>query len=102
MEPINWSNFFLMLLFCLFGFLFHLLMKYAQARKRSDFSHKTFFDRNWLAWIIAWIWCLLGVWVSIRFPVAAEKSIDLIGISIGISGGTVGKNLVKLFIKKLK
>ena len=102
MTPINWNEFSYTLWFCLFGFIVHLLTKLIMATKKTDYSFKSFLQRQWLGWILAWLFCMVGVYFAVKkIPVISEiKDLDIVGLLIGYTGGSLGKNVIKLMLPK--
>lgn len=100
MEAIDWLGFLWMMPFCFFGFAFHFVIKYGQARKKENFSNKKFVKKQWLGWVIAWGWCLIGSYLIIRKAIFLEGSYDIIALFIGLSGGYIGKKLSRTIMRK--
>lgn len=102
MDAINWPGFFLMLPYCLFGFLCHLLGKLIVAQKRPDFSMKIFINKQWLGWVYAWLLICIAAYFVVRHITINDQPLDIAALSIGLGGGSAGKLIVKITSKKLK
>lgn len=102
MTTINWNEFGFTLWFCLYGFIIHLLLKLIMATKKTNFSFKIFIKRQWLGWIAAWLFCMLGVYLAVKkiLVVPGVSDLDVLGILIGYTGGSLGKNATKLLLPK--
>jgi len=102
METINWNEYWYTLVFCAFGFLTHLISKLIMARKKNGYSFIIFLQRQWLGWILAWLFCMIGVYFAVKnVSILTEvKDLDILGLLIGYSGGSLGKNAIKIFLSK--
>ena len=104
MNPINWDYYWYTLAFCLFGFIIHLMTKLVTAMRTKDFNFKTFLKKQYAGWILAWLFCMVGSYFAVKGIKIVEgvTDLDILGILIGFTGGSLGKNVIKMLLGKEK
>jgi len=111
MNTIDWTLFFNMMPFMLFGLAVFVLAMFVLAQKKPKFNKREFRKRNQWAWILAFCYCLIGCYFYVRGfgeqfldswglgPKLVGKW-DIIALLMGLSGGYLGKTTINFFIKR--
>ena len=90
-----WGTFFRMIPFMLFGLLVHTLGKLVVARRRKDFTWRTFWRTMKWPWLLSFCYCLIGCYLFLRGIGSYGSSLwDVVGIFMGISGGSLASQRI--------
>jgi len=102
-TAINWLEFLSMMPFMIVGFLAFIIFQLAAAHQKQgkDFKWAIFYQRNLWPWIAGITVNILVCYFIVRgLDIGIEYQWDVAAIFLGVSGGALGKGILRAFMPK--
>lgn len=94
----NWTTFGIDYLWMLGGLLFHILLKFANAHDKPNYSWNIFIHKNWTSWILG----IFAGSLMVILLVTRQEDLGWYGFVLSLLFGYSGSSLLKNLLKRAK